>query len=109
MARSSRPRRLLLAPRAVQDLESIALFIGQDSAEHADKVITAITQTMDLLSEFPLIGRTFVTANESLTHIRFYAVRRYPSYGIYYQTSAARLLVLRVLHTSMDAPWHLAP
>lgn len=108
MARADRKRRLFLTPRAIQDLESVALFIGLDSEEYADKVNTAIVQTMELLAEFPLIGRSFVTTGESPSGVRFYAVRRYPSYGIYYQTDAERLVVLRVLHSSMDAPWHLA-
>lgn len=109
MPQSNARRTLFLTPQAAKDLECIAYFIGQDSEQHAEHVTNAILQTMELLTAFPLIGRSFATQQEAMPEVRFYSVRKYPSYGIYYRCSEERLSIVRVLHASMDAPWHINP
>jgi toxin ParE1/3/4 len=45
------------SPRAVEDLEAIAQYIGLDSSAYAAAVLTKILKTTRHLSRFPLAGR----------------------------------------------------
>jgi toxin ParE1/3/4 len=62
--------------RAVEDLESIAAYIAQDSEAYASSVILTILQKCRVLAEFPLIGRVVPEfANESIREIFAYSYR----------------------------------
>lgn len=45
------------SPEAIEDLESIAEYIGRDSQYYAKAVVTEILSTSRSCSGFPLIGR----------------------------------------------------
>ena len=69
-------------PQAYQDLADIWDYIATDNSEAADRVENAIYEACALIAKAPLAGQVL---NE-LTRLplRFWNVRRYPSYLIVY-------------------------
>ena len=48
---------------ALEDLESIASYIEQDSPEKANELVTEIFEKVEMLKDFPHIGRIFSERN----------------------------------------------
>jgi plasmid stabilization system protein ParE len=88
-------------------MHAIQSFIAVDNPHVARKVTTAIRRTLETIAAYPAIGRAFRTSQPDLRETRTYGVRGYPTYIIYYTTEPNEICVERILHSSMDAPWHL--
>ncbi len=102
-------RQIVFSNAADRDIHAIQSFIAVDNPQAARKVIAAIRLTLEMIAAYPAIGRAFRTSQPELRETRTYGVRGYPSYIIYYRADPREIFVERVLHSSMDAPWHLAP
>jgi len=102
-------RQVVFSNAADRDLHAIQSFIAVDNLQAARKVIVAIRRTLETIAAYPAIGKTFRTSQPDLRETRTYGVRGYPTYIIYYIAEPREIFVERVLHSSMDAPWHLAP
>jgi plasmid stabilization system protein ParE len=88
------------ASGALDDLDSIWGFIANDSPRAAERVVTKIVSSCQLLARFPLMGRQ----RPELTNadVRFWPVPRYPNYLVVYRPDASPLLVLAVLHGKLN-------
>jgi toxin ParE1/3/4 len=90
-----------LSPLAEQDIEEIWLYVAEDSSPAtADRLIDAIVERFDLLTEQPDIGRL---RPEFGAGVRSFVVE---SYVIYYRHDRD-VLIARVLHGRRDqaAAW----
>lgn len=85
---------VVYAPRALRDLNDIAVYLAERDPAVARKVLGAIKSSLDTLSFFPQIGRLVDDAGH-----RRVPVVRYP-YVIFYRIAGEDLLVLHVRHTS---------
>jgi plasmid stabilization system protein ParE len=85
---------VVLAPRALRDLQGIAAYLDDRSPSGVIHVLNAIKSSIDALASFPEIGRVADDAG----HRRF-PVLRFP-YVIFYRIAETELLVLHVRHTS---------
>jgi plasmid stabilization system protein ParE len=81
------------SPEAVEDVESIAEYIGKDSAFYANSVISGITDLTGSLGEFPLIGRVVPELNDESIRERFAY-----NFRIIYRVEKERILVLAIVH-----------
>lgn len=90
----------LLTPRAIHDLDTIWNYIAQENPAAADRVQGAIFEEFDGLARHPLLGskRTEIT----LLPVRFWVVRRYPTYVVVYRPETKPLQILTVLHAMRD-------
>jgi toxin ParE1/3/4 len=91
-----------LSPLAEQDLEKIWSYVAEDSsADRADRLVDAIVDRFDMLSEHPKIGRL---RPEFGPGVRSFAVE---SHVIYYRGGEGDVMIARVLHGSRDqtAAW----
>lgn len=92
----------ILQTRAVDDLNDIHGYLSdKQSVPQADLVLSAIDQAITHLCEFPFSGALFPARNRQLEGIRFWTVRDYPRYVVYYLFNDEVLKVLRVVHGSM--------
>ncbi len=86
--------RLRLAPQAVEDLESIRVYLSSRSAEGAEHVRLAIAATVDLLVKFPAMGH-----KTDIEDIRVIPVPAY-SYLVYHRVGKGVLTVVHIRHAS---------
>jgi plasmid stabilization system protein ParE len=76
--------------RALLDLVNIADYISERNPSAAIKVETAIRSSIDLLADFPMLGR-----NLPELHARALGVPRYP-YTAYYRIKDEKISILHV-------------
>lgn len=91
--------RVLLRPLAVADLEGIWHYTAQTwSVDQADVYLDQINANLLLVAENPTIGIDY-------SHVG-HGVHRYQvgRHGVFYRVDSGQLIVIRVLHDSMDAP-----
>jgi toxin ParE1/3/4 len=88
------------APRALSDLRSLRRYsVDNWGLERAEKYLAAINKTIQRLCERRIMGRPVVG--------RRYRYYRSESHYLFFRVVGSRLVVLRVLHTSMDFQRHL--
>ncbi|MBQ9068094.1 MAG: type II toxin-antitoxin system RelE/ParE family toxin [Eggerthellaceae bacterium] len=88
-------------PRALFDLESIVVYIGDvlHSPSSARKTYNSIVETIAKLSETPGLGKTFADSRlEGVQYRSFLA----GNYRVFYSYDATTLTVWRMLHTKQD-------
>ena len=81
---------------ALQDLNDIYAYIAQDNSNAANRVISALRETIDLIGHFPELGRRGTVAGT-----REFVAARLP-YVIVYQTTQNELQILNVFHGARD-------
>ncbi len=86
-------RPIIWSPRAVEDLNSLAEYIAQDSDAYAASVVRTILQKSTTLSNFPNIGRIVPEfEDDSIREIFAY------SYRIIYKIGQEDIRVAAVVH-----------
>lgn len=80
---------------ALDDLESIASYIEQDSPEKANDLVSAIFEKVEMLKDFPQLGRIFSERN--IERIREII---YKNYRIVYEIKSNIIEILIVAHGS---------
>ena len=85
--------KVVWSPEAVEDLESIAEYIGRDSAFYARSVVTKVLDVGRSIRDFPWIGRTVPEIGVETIRERFVY-----SYRVVYQIDQNRILVVAVIH-----------
>ena len=81
------------SPRAVEDVEAIAVYIATDSTAYAAAVVKKIIETTRSLSRFPFSGRTVPEFGEE--NIREKLVY---SYRIIYRLQNETITIAAVIH-----------
>jgi toxin ParE1/3/4 len=89
---------LVLSELAEADLTEIWIFVAQDNAQAADRVVEQIREKCQFLATTPKAGRRRPELDRS---IRSLVV---DSYVIFYREGAKGVEVVRVLHGRRDIP-----
>jgi addiction module RelE/StbE family toxin len=84
--------------QALRNLEQVHAYIFKEDPEAAKQLILRIQDTVDQLSEFPLMGR--VGRLEATREL----VISNTSYLIIYRVKEERVEILRILHSSRKYP-----
>lgn len=87
--------KLRYSPRALSDLAAISDYLMQRSPAGARKVERAIRDSVSLIEQFPLGGRTL----RRHPHVRVMPVSRFPLL-VFYTTTAGGLLILHIRHSA---------
>ena len=90
--------------RAIEDLDSIAAYIAQDSDAHASAVVREILHKTRVLSKFPLLGRMVPEFDDEFMREIFAY-----SYRIIYRVDANEVKVAAVIHFSRRLDIALRP
>lgn len=88
--------RLIISPRAEEDIEDIWSFVAGRDMEAADRLINSITNQFDHLLAYPEAGRA---RHDLLVNLRSFPAK---SYVIFYQPTEDGIEIFRVLHGSRD-------
>jgi toxin ParE1/3/4 len=87
-----------LSERALSDLSEIRDFLLPISPPGAENVRRAIAAAVDLLGEYPNVGRT-----TDIAGVRVLPVVRYP-YLIYYAVRDGEVIILHIRHGARGLP-----
>ena len=78
---------------AIDDIESIANYIQKDSLQYAKSVVQTFFSKVEILTEFPLIGRIVPEYNnENIRELFIY------SYRLIYNIEANSIHIIAVIH-----------
>ena len=86
------------ARQAVSDIAHIADFIRADNPAAADGVAQAMQSTIDLLGEFPMLGR-----HRPDLGVRVLGIPRYP-YTVYYRIEVDEIWIVHVRDDRRQQP-----
>ena len=81
------------SPRAIEDVEAIALYISADSTAYAAAVVKKILETTRNLSRFPLAGRAVPEFGDENLREKFAY-----SYRIIYRIQGETVTIAAVIH-----------
>jgi toxin ParE1/3/4 len=93
---------VLKTPRAKQDLLDHFVYIGADNLAAAERFLDACEHAIDLLAQFPLMGREWKSESPHLAGVRSWIVPRFKKYRIFYRPVENGVEILHVFHASRD-------
>ena len=91
--------KIIWAPSALKDIESIARFIERDSIDQASLFVTRIIEMTDRLDDFPRSGRVIPEVNDD--HCREIV---YGAYRVMYRIAEDEIWITGVIHGARN--WH---
>ena len=91
--------KIIWAPSALSDIESIAEYIERDSVDQAALFVTRIMEMTDRLEKFPQSGRVIPEVNDE-----FYREIIYGAYRIMYRIMKEEIWITGVIHGARN--WH---
>ena len=91
--------RLLQTPQSRADIAGIVRYVRNENPRAAIRVLKAIKETLDRLSEFPNMGQA---RDDLVPGLRSLPVSRFRNYIVYYLPLRDGIDVLRVLHGARD-------
>ena len=91
--------KIIWAPSALKDIESIAEYIERDSVDQAALFVTRIIAMTDRLAEFPQSGRIIPEINQKDCREIIYG-----AYRIMYRIVKEEIWITGVVHAARD--WH---
>lgn len=91
--------KIIWAPSALKDIESIARFIERDSIDQSSLFVTRIIEMTDRLDDFPQSGRVIPEINDD--HCREII---YGAYRIMYRITKDEIWITGVIHGARN--WH---
>ena len=102
-------RRLIIQEDAIQDLDDISAYIGEENARASVRFLKATRKACNQIAAQPGIGALRDYGNPALVGLRVMLVPSFRSYGIYYLTTSESVIVLRVIHGARDLDAIFAP
>ena len=91
--------KIIWAPSALNDIESIAEYIARDSVDQAALFMTRIIEMTDRLERFPQSGRIIPEINDEYCREIVYG-----SYRIMYRMTREEIWITGVIHGARN--WH---
>jgi len=97
---------IVTRPQAKADIREIWLTISNDNLHAADAFEQAVDETANLLSIAPESGSKRYFYHSDLEGLRFFPVRRYENYLIFYHAlkDQQTVEIVRVVHGARDLP-----
>lgn len=101
-----KPLKIIRSDEALRDIADIHLFVAVENPEAAERFLTALRLSFRTLAQWPEIGPRYQSNRATLAGMRFWPVRRFPNYLIFYRATnpPRRLHIVRVLHGARDIP-----
>jgi toxin ParE1/3/4 len=93
--------RIRLAPQARDDLDAIWLYVARESGSQflATRAVSSVTDKFEFFAKFPYIGKALGSSQRPNVHT--FPVN---NYLIFYRVKPGEIRILRVIHTSSNAP-----
>lgn len=95
-------KRIIITPKASQDLEDYFDYIAQNNPNAALKFFDASRQTFATLAKMSGMGRLYPVLNSRLVGLRKWSVKGFENYLIFYLFDDENIKIIRILHASRD-------
>ena len=89
-------------PRARIDLAEIFSYIAVDKLSAAERFVEAAEDAFTKLADMPGMGPEWGSKKPSLRGVRFWPIRGFSNYLIFYKRTKDGIEVLRVIHGARD-------
>ena len=89
-------------PAARQDLVEIAVYIGRENPDAASRFLAAAEDAFTRLARFPGMGPRRRLSDPKYEAVRFWPIKGFRKYLIFYTPTRRGIRVLRVLHGARD-------
>jgi toxin ParE1/3/4 len=90
-------RVIIRRSRAKSDVLEIAEYISRDSISSAERFLTKVEETLELLLQFPEIGTLWDPQKTRFEGLRWMSVKGFGKYLIFYRSTPEGIEVIRVL------------
>ena len=91
--------KIIWAPSALKDIESIAQYIERDSVDQAALFVSRVIEMTDQLEDFPQSGRVIPEIDDES-----YRELIYGAYRIMYRITKQKIWIIGVVHGARN--WH---
>ena len=91
--------RVIWSPSAIDDAESIAMYIARDSVDRAALFVTRLFEAADRISDYPQTGRVIPELGDGNRREMFVG-----SYRLMYRVEAGDVWIVAVVHGARDWP-----
>lgn len=95
-------RRIIIRPKASQDLDDHFAYIAENNFEVALKFFDLARSTIAQLARMPGLGSLYPVANPHLQGLRKWAVKDFKKYLIFYFERDDAIEVVRILYAAQD-------
>jgi toxin ParE1/3/4 len=95
--------RPIVTPRAAVDLDEHADYIAERDPKAARRFQSAAKDAFQLLAEMPEVGSVFELPRRPVTGLRYWTIRDFRNYVIFYRPSSDGIEVIRVLYGAQDS------
>jgi len=98
--------RVFTKRQAEEDANEIWFYIAQDNPRAAEAFLSAIEESSSILSTVPEIGSLRYFYHPELQGLRFYPLKKFEKYLMFYRTVANEEVVeiVRIMHGARDLP-----
>lgn len=96
--------RLLVRAQASDDVDAIVATIAEDNLSAALRFYDRVQETFDRVSIWPQSGTRRSTRDKSLRGLRYYPIRGYRTYLVFYLPREDGAEIVHVIHGARDIP-----
>lgn len=93
---------ILKLPQVLRDIEENFVYIAEDDLDAGIRFLVSVEDSFERLAEFPFIGEARYFERNDLTGLRFWPVKDFENYLIFYLVKETVIEVVRLLHTARD-------
>lgn len=97
-------KKLLLRPKASEDIDEHFLRIAEDNPVIALEVVSSIEEALKRIQQHPEIGSPRYASTPLLKGIRMWPLTEFRNYLIFYLEHEDSLEVIRILYGTRDIP-----
>lgn len=94
--------RIVIAPRAAQEIDRIAEYIAADNLEAALRFYEAVEKALGRLADLPGLGVARKFKSPRLTGLRMWLIPEFPERLIFYRSIEHGIEVIHVIHSAQD-------
>jgi toxin ParE1/3/4 len=96
--------RLLVREQADKDVDQIVEAIADDNLSAAMQFQDRVRETYDRIATWPQIGARIRARDEALRDMRYYPIRGYRNYLVFYLPLEDGAEIVHVIHGARDIP-----
>ncbi len=96
--------RILIRPRAAQDIVDQAVYIADNNVDAATRFIDSVELTLQVLADLPHLGAKRSFEHPELAGVRMKPVQSFPMHLLFYRELEGGIELIRLLHAHRDIP-----
>ena len=91
-----------IRPIAEQELDDYTAYIAKDNIDAALRLYDAAEETYRNLARFPEMGESYQSSNPLLLNIKFFPIKGFKNYLVFYQPAGDHIEIVRVINKSRN-------